>query len=191
MRTVWKYLGGLGACAALAFAAVLAADFATDTPDGKYDVKVPGGLAFSEFKGYEAWQAISLSHSDRFIALIVGNPIMIDAFRAGYPQNGKPFPEGAKTAKIHWVPKQSATAPSPTTVAGALNNVEFMVKDSARFKDTGGWGYALFEYDAASDSYEPGTLADKPPQGHDARCGAACHTVAKSQDYVFTEYGKR
>jgi hypothetical protein len=28
----------------------------------KYTVEVPGGLAFSEFRGYEAWQAISLSH---------------------------------------------------------------------------------------------------------------------------------
>jgi hypothetical protein len=43
---------------------------------------------------------------------------MIDAYRAGIPGNGKPFPDGAKMAKIHWVPKQSATAPSPTTVPG-------------------------------------------------------------------------
>ena len=25
--------------------------------EDKYDVKVPGGLAMSEFKGYEGWQA--------------------------------------------------------------------------------------------------------------------------------------
>jgi hypothetical protein len=191
MRAAWKYFGVLGGCAVLAFAAVGAADSVTDTPDSKYDVKVPAGLAFSEFKGYESWQAISISHSDHFISLIVGNPIMIDAFRIGFPQNGKPFPEGAKMAKIHWVPKQSVKAPAATTVAGTLSNVEFMVKDSARFADSGGWGYAIFEYDAASDTYKPGTFANQPPQGHDAKCGAACHTLAKSQDYVFTEYGKR
>ena len=29
----------------------------------KYTVKVPGGLAFAEFKGYESWQAISISRT--------------------------------------------------------------------------------------------------------------------------------
>ena len=70
-------------------------------------------------------------------------------------------------------------------------NVDFMVKDSKRFADSGGWGYAVFEYDAASDTFKPGTTASKPPQGNDARCGFACHTLVKSRDYVFTDYGKR
>ena len=50
----------------------------------KYTVKVPGGLAFSEFRGYEAWQAISISRNERVVAVILGNPVMIDAYRAGY-----------------------------------------------------------------------------------------------------------
>lgn len=40
-----------------------------------------------------------------------------------------------------------------------LVNVDFMVKDSKRFADSGGWGYAIFDYDAASDTLKPGTLA--------------------------------
>jgi hypothetical protein len=40
-----------------------------------------------------------------------------------------------------------------------------MVKDNKRFADSGGWGWAVFDYDAASDTFRPGTLADKPPQG--------------------------
>ena len=40
----------------------------------KYTVKVPGGLAFSEFTGYEAWQSISISRNDRVVAVILGNP---------------------------------------------------------------------------------------------------------------------
>ena len=28
----------------------------------KYTVQVPGGLAFSEFRGYEGWQAVAISH---------------------------------------------------------------------------------------------------------------------------------
>jgi hypothetical protein len=61
-----------------------------------------------------------------------------------------------------------------------------MVKDSKRFADGGGWGYAVFEYDAASDTFKPDTLADKPPQGNSAKCGFACHTTVKTRDYVFT-----
>jgi Cytochrome P460 len=64
-------------------------------------------------------------------------------------------------------------------------------KDSKRFADSGGWGYAVFDYNTASDTFTPGTKAGTPPQGNDAKCGFACHTVAKARDYVFTEYGKR
>jgi len=49
----------------------------------------------------------------------------------------------------------------------------------------------VFDYDAASDKFTPGTLADKPPQGNDAKCGYACHTRVKTRDYVFTDYGHR
>ena len=156
----------------------------------KYTVKVPGGLAFSEFRGYEAWQAISISRSERAVAVILANAVMIDAYRAGSPGNGKPVPDGAKMAKIHWKPKQNEFFPD-ATVPGSLLNVDFMVKDSKRFADSGGWGYAVFDYDAASDTFKPGTAAGTPPQGNDAKCGFACHTKVKTRDYVFTEYGKR
>src|SRR6476620_9770052 len=85
----------------------------------KYTVRVPGGLAFSEFRGYEAWQAISMSRNGRVMAVIVGNPAMIDAYRAGIPGNGKPVPDGAKMAKIHWTPKPSEFFPE-ATVPGNL-----------------------------------------------------------------------
>jgi hypothetical protein len=94
-------------------------------------------------------------------------------------------------AKIHWKPRKNEAAPGPPTVPGALANVDFMVKDSKRFADSGGWGWGAFEYNAASDTFRPGTTTDYPPQAHDAKCGFACHTAAKNRDYVFTEYGKR
>ncbi len=156
----------------------------------KYTLKVPGGLAFSEFRGYEAWQTISISRNEKAVAVIVGNPLMIDAYRAGFPTNGKSVPDGAKMAKVHWAPKQNAFF-KDATVPGELQNVDFMVKDSKRFSDSGGWGYAVFDYDAATDTFKPGTSASTPPQGNDAKCGFACHTLAKTRDYVFTEYGKR
>lgn len=156
----------------------------------KYTVKVPGGLAFSEFRGYEGWQAISISRNEKVLAIILGNPAMMDAYRTGFPKNGKPVPDGAKMAKVHWTAKANEFFPN-ATVPGDLLNVDFMVKDSKRFAESGGWGYAVFDYDAGSDRFAPGTLESKPPQGNDAKCGYACHTSAKAKDYVFTEYGQR
>jgi len=156
----------------------------------KYTLQVPGGLAFSEFRGYEAWQVISISHDGPVMAAILGNPVMIDAYLAGVPGNGKAFPDGAKMAKIHWIPKKMETFPS-ATVPDAQHDVDFMVKDSKRFADSGGWGWGAFEYDATSDTFRPADLTDKPPQANDAKCGFACHTGVKSRDYVFTEYGHR
>ena len=117
---------------------------AQDSGQGKYTVKVPGGLAFSEFRGYEAWQAISISRNARVVAVILGNPAMIEAYRAGIPGNGKPVPDGARMAKVHWAPKQNEFFPD-ATVPGTLVNVDFMVKDTKRFADSGGWGYAVFD----------------------------------------------
>ena len=123
---------------------------------------------------------------------ILANPVMIDAYRSGVPDNGKPFPDGSKMAKIHWKPVKSAEAPDPTTrVPGTLHDVDFMERDSKRFADSGGWGWAAFNYDAASHTFAPATLTDQPPQGHDAKCGFACHTIVQAKDYVFTAYPKR
>jgi hypothetical protein len=115
---------------------------------------------------------------------------MITAYQSGIPGNGKAFPDGSRMAKIHWNPKKMETFPN-TAVPGSLHDVDFMLKDSKRFADSGGWGWAMFKYDAASDTFTPGTLADQPPQGNDVKCGLACHTIAKTRDYVFTDYGKR
>src|SRR5260221_9080466 len=177
----------VGIAVALAVLGVGAAISAQD----RYTLKVPNGLAFSEFKGYEGWQTISISHNGEMLAVILGNPAMIDAYKADVPGNGKPFPDGAKMAKIHWNPKKNEIAPGQPLVAGTLHDVDFMVKDSKRFADSGGWGYAEFEYDAAADAFRPGTLTDKPPQANDAKCGFGCHTIVKNQDYVFTEDPKR
>jgi hypothetical protein len=180
----------------LAVAAVLAVlggrtVTAQDTSDEKYSVRVPGGLAFSEFRGYERWQVVSLSHTgEQVMAVILGNPLMIDAYHAGIPGNGKPFPDGAKMAKIHWIPRKLETFPT-ATVPGMLHDVDFMVKDSQRFADGGGWGYAAFRFNAASAKFMPADTTDMPPQGNDAKCGVGCHTIVKGRDYVFTEYGKR
>jgi hypothetical protein len=170
--------------------AVLASRAAISVQD-KYTLKVPDGLAFSEFKGYEGWQTISVSHNGDKLAVILGNPAMIDAYKAGFPGNGRPFPDGAKMAKIHWTLKKNDSEPGQPFVPSSQHDVDFMVKDSKRFADSGGWGYGEFEYDAASAMFRPGTQTDEPPQGNDAKCGFACHTVVKARDYVFTGYQTR
>lgn len=157
----------------------------------KYTVKVPNGLAFSEFKGYESWQTISVSHNGPHLAVILGNPAMIEAYKGGIPGNGKPFPDGARMAKVHWTTKQNPATPGQPFQPAAQSDVDFMVKDSKRFADSGGWGYGAFKYDPASDSFTPATTADTPPQSNDAKCGFGCHTIVKNKDYVFTEYAHR
>ena len=166
---------------------VLATAVALSAQD-KYSLKVPGGVAFAEFKGYENWQVVAVSQAGDMMAVIVGNAVTIDAYRKGSPDNGKAFPDGAKMAKIHWNTKKNEAAPGLPTIPATLHDVDFMVKDSKRFADSGGWGYGAFEY---RDGYVPANMEDKPPQGNDAKCGFACHTVVKSRDYVFTNYGNR
>jgi Cytochrome P460 len=178
-----------GAGLILAVSAVAVA-FSMSAPD-KYTLKVPNGLAFSEFKGYEDWPVIAISENGGLISVILGNRAMIDAYRAGAPGNGKPFPDGARMAKIHWNPKKNEAYPGQPTVPNTQHDIDLMVKDSKRFADSGGWGYAEFEYEASSDTFRPGTLTDSPPQANDAKCGFACHTLVKTRDYVFTDYGKR
>ncbi len=155
----------------------------------KYTVKVPNGLAFSEFRGYEDWQVVAVSETDDppVMKVIVANPVMIAAYRAGVPGNGKPFPDGSKIAKIQWIPKKSAESPFSVRVPDTQKGVGFIMKDSKRFPDTAGWGYAEFAYDTASDTFSPNTAI----QGNDAKCGFACHTIVKAKDYIFTAYGKR
>jgi hypothetical protein len=163
----------------------------------KHSVKVPNGLAFSEFRGYEDWQVVASSHTDveNVMRVIVANPVMMKAYREGIPANGKPFLEGSKVAKIDWEQRKITETPfsvkTPDTVPGHLTEVEFIEKDSTRFADAHGWGYSAFKYDVASDTFTPVTLADNPPQGNDAKCGATCHNLAAKKDYVFTEYPRR
>src|SRR5215469_12973354 len=90
------------------------------------------------------------------IAVIMGNPAMIDAYKR------QAFPGRRQDGENSLESKKQPTAP------GTQHDVDFMVKDSKRFVDSGGWGRGAFDYDAPSDSFSPSTLASKPPQGNDA-----------------------
>jgi hypothetical protein len=149
----------------------------------KYTLKTPSGVAFSDFKGYEGWEVVSVARTEEVLKVIVANPTMINAYQAGVPGNGNPFPEGSKIAKLQWNPKKSTEAPFVVDVPDTFAQAFFMQKDSARFPNSGGWGYALFNYEAASDTF----TADPSPSD----CGHACHVAVKAKDHIFHPYQKR
>jgi hypothetical protein len=150
----------------------------------KYLLKSPGGIAFSDFRGYEDWSVVSTARTDEVLKVIVGNPTMIKAYKAGIPVNGQPFPEGSEIVKLQWKPKKSTEAQFAVDVPDVFSQAFVMEKDSKRFPKSGGWGYAVFNYDAATDKFtpDPKSLSD---------CGNACHTVVKAKDYIFHPYQKR
>ncbi len=150
----------------------------------KYSLISPGGIAFSDFKGYEDWAVVSSARQDEILKVIVANPKMITAFKAGAPGNGEPFPEGSMIVKLQWKQKKSTEAQFAVDVPDFFTQAFVMEKDSRRFPKTGGWGYAVFNYDPASDKF---TADPKSPSD----CGNACHTAVKAKDYIFHPYEKR
>jgi len=171
----------------LAFATVAAmlavVGAGVDAP-AKYSLKSPDGIAFADFRGYEDWAMVSSARTDEVLKVILANPIMISALKAGVPGNGKPFPDGSKIAKLQWKPKRSTEAPFVVDVPDVFTQAFLMEKDGKRFPKTGGWGYALFNYDAPGDRFtvDPSGVAD---------CGQTCHVKVKAKDYIFHPYQKR
>ena len=86
----------------------------------KYSLKSPSGIAFSDFRGYEDWSVVSSARTDEVLKVIVANPTMIKAYKAGIPGNGQPFPEGSKIVKLQWTPKKSTEAPFAVDVPDDL-----------------------------------------------------------------------
>jgi hypothetical protein len=174
----------IGARAVVLAVLIVTAVYAPAQDKDKYSLKSPGGIAFSDFKGYEDWADVSSARTDEILKVIVANPVMIKAFKAGVPGNGQPFPDGSMIVKLQWKHKKSTEAPFVVEVPDVFSQVFVMEKDSKRFSKSGGWGYAVFNYDPVSDKFtaDPKSLSD---------CGYACHTPVKAKDYIFHPYQKR
>ena len=149
----------------------------------KYSLKSPSGIAFSDFRGYEDWAVVSSARTDEVLKVIVANQAMLEAYKTGVPGTGQPFPEGSKIVKLQWKPKKSTEAPFAVDVPDVFTQAFVIEKDSERFPKTGGWGYALFNYDATTGTF----TADAAT----ADCGHSCHVAVKSKDYIFHPYQKR
>ena len=150
----------------------------------KYSLTSPGGIAFADFKGYEDWSVVSSARTDEVLKVIVANPMMIKAYKEGVPGNGKPFPEGSKIVKLQWKPKKSTNAPFVVDVPDVFTQAFVMELDSKRFPKTGGWGYAVFNYDAKTNQFSPDA---KSP----VDCGHSCHVAVKAKNYIFHPYQTR
>jgi hypothetical protein len=94
----------------------------------RFTLKVPEGLAFSEFRGYETWQDVAVSQVNDGLKVIAGNTAMINAYREGIPGNGKPFPEGSMIVKIEWSQKKNPESPYFVMVPDTLKSVSFIEK---------------------------------------------------------------
>lgn len=133
----------------------------------------PNGIEIP--KGYQYWQLIGVSHrTDKdSLRAILGNPIAVKAAKEG---KTNPWPEGAIFAKLAW---KDSIHPNfaAATVPGELSHVEFMIRDSKKFTDTNGWGYARW------------LGMEHKPYGNDANFAqecSNCHLQAQDNGYVFT-----
>ena len=185
-RTALKRIAGftIAAITTVMLAVLVASAVHARDAQNKYSLKSPSGIASSDFRGYEDWSVVSSARTDEVLKVIVANPIMIKAYKAGIPGNGQPFPEGSMIAKLQWKQKKSTEAPFVVEVPDVFRQAFFMEKDSKRFPKSGGWGFAVLNYDAPSNKY----TADANSHSD---CGYACHTPVKAKDYIFHPYQKR
>jgi len=129
--------------------------------------------------GYRDWRLVSVAHEEGTLhsfAAVLGNDVAIKAYRSGT----LPYPDGTIIAALHYghVPSEEndkVFGQPQSFVPGPPTNVQFMVKDSKKYTETGGWGFAHFNKDGT-----PGTEAL-------LRTCAPCHAKA-SRDFVFTQY---
>ena len=135
----------------------------------------PNGIAF--LSDYKDWQAISSTdRSDNFtLREILGNDVAIKAIAENHIN---PWPDGAAFAKIAWYQRPGDGAEKGLVRTGAFFQVEFMIRDSRKYADTLGWGWARWRG------------ADLRPYGKDAaftRECVGCHMPLARTNYVFTE----
>lgn len=151
----------------------LAAFLCTGMAGAQQVAPAPNGITLPE--GYKNWRLISVSQrtDNNTLRAILGNDVAVKAAREG---KINPWPDGAVLAKLVW--KNAKHEKWETAVVpGDFVHAEFMTKDSKKYAETGGWGYARW------------LGKDQKPYGKDAsfvqEC-FGCHTPVKDRDYVFT-----
>ncbi len=140
-------------------------DAADKTPEPSHGVDYPDG--------WQNWATIAVSHrtDNNTMRLILGNEVAVKAARSG---NTNPWPDGSILGKVVWKDSQlknwqTATAP------GKFVHAEFMFKDSKKYSESYGWGWARW------------TGLEQKPFNKGMQVCIACHTPVKHRDWVFTE----
>jgi hypothetical protein len=133
----------------------------------------PNGITIPE--GYKDWPVIGVSArtDNNTLRVIIGNDVAIEAARSGQTN---PWPEGSILGKLVF-PQRADPNWAAANVPDGFRHAEFMIKDSAAYAATGGWGYARW------------LGADQRPYGADANFAQecfACHTPVADRDYVFS-----
>jgi Cytochrome P460/Haem-binding domain len=129
------------------------------------------GLAFDA--DFESWKLIGTTDrgDNNTFRFIFGNEVAVRAARSG---NISPWPDGSRFAKVAW---QQELGPDGLLHSGKFIQVELMVKDAKRYKDTEGWGWGRWRG------------LDLKPYGKNAafvnEC-TACHRPLQGNDYVYT-----
>ncbi len=148
-----------------------------------WDLTAPTGLKLGLIKGYENWHVVATHYrtDKNELRYIIGNDKAVEAYRRG----AKKFPEGAILVKIGYSLRKNPDF-SASVEPAVIQRVEFMIKDSKRFKDTAGWGFARFVKDQKTGKYK---VFGKSPKDY-MQC-FACHQSVSRKDFVFTDYVKR
>ena len=122
--------------------------------------------------GYRKWQFVApAEEADPLneLRIVLGNPVAMKALE----KNTLPFPDGSILVKLAWKRVPSAEF-APASVPGAATTVQVMVKDSKRYRDSGGWGFGRFINGQPADLAQHQTCF-------------ACHQArVKNHDFVFT-----
>ncbi len=129
------------------------------------------GLPFDP--GFEGWKWISATDrgDNNTFRLILGNDI---AFRAAQSVNISPWPDGAQFAKIAWSQELGADG---LMHPGSFVQVELMLKDAQRYRDTDGWGWGR---------WRGLTLKPYGADSHFVNECTGCHRPVSGNDYVYT-----
>jgi hypothetical protein len=103
------------------------------------------------------------------LRVVLGNSVAMKAYGDGT----LPFPDGTILVKLAWQ-RAPSTEFAPASVPGAPTTVQIMVKDSARYAATDGWGFGRF-------------VGGKPVDALQHQTCFACHEArVKAHDFVFT-----
>ncbi|KIO76885.1 cytochrome P460 [Pedobacter lusitanus] len=136
--------------------------------------KLPETLTGIPFQpDYKNWQVVSTTDrtDNGTMRVIFGNPV---AMKAIAEHRINPWPDGAIFAKVAWDKLQDADG---NVKSGAFKQVEYMIKDSKKYKSTKGWGWARFK-----------TMQLLPYGkniGYATEC-VNCHRPVSNNDFVFT-----